>query len=62
MNSTAKGLFEVARMYQDVFGDSLPRVDNVLAGTLYDLALKALMRGTPITEDEFREHLRRGAK
>ncbi|MBE1427368.1 hypothetical protein H4684_004062 [Desulfomicrobium macestii] len=62
MDSTAKGRFEVARMYRDIFGISLPEVENILAEKLYDLALKAMMRGTPITEDELQEGLHLGVK
>ena len=58
MEPTAQAKFEVTRLYRDTFGQNLPEVKGVSSTFLHNVALKALMRGAPITEEELREFIR----
>ncbi len=55
---TAHAKFQVLRLYRDTFGQNFPEVKGVSSTFLHNVALKALMRGTPITEEEVREFIR----
>lgn len=57
MEPTMQAKFEVARLYRDTFGVNFPELKGISSTVLHNVALRALMRGAPITEEELREFL-----
>lgn len=58
MDPSAQERFEVVRLYRDTFGETLPNVTGIQAAVLHNAALRALLRGAPITDEELRECIR----
>lgn len=58
VNSSGKGRHEVERLYRNTFEFSPPNVKGVPEEVLHDFKLKALLRGTPVTEEELLEWVR----
>jgi hypothetical protein len=58
VGSSGKERHEVERLYRNIFEFSPPDVKGVPEDVLYDFAIKALVRGTPITAEELQEWVR----
>ncbi|NCC04434.1 MAG: hypothetical protein EOM37_10415 [Proteobacteria bacterium] len=55
MKATAHDRYTIERAYRDVFGLSEPSTSSFPEDAVYPLCLNALMRSSPVTEDELQD-------
>ena len=61
MERTAQDRFMIERAYRDVFGPCKPSMTDFPKAAIYPLGMNALMRGSPVTEEELKDWIEKNS-